>query len=233
MNEQTWGRLHVSPSSVPSWFGPLLDSIRSGDSAEMARFARPHDIPARESAVLVLFGQTQIGPDVLLIERSDNLRSHSGQPAFPGGRREDADSSAIATALREAQEETRLDPNGVTVVAELPGLWLPPSGSVVAPVIGWWHEPSPVSVGDPVEVAAVHRIPVADMVEPENRVRVSHPSGYVGPGFEVGGMLVWGFTAMILDRLFVMAGWERPWHVGARVVPFDDGYRVVGSGDPT
>ncbi|MEI6620395.1 MAG: CoA pyrophosphatase [Actinomycetes bacterium] len=231
MSEQTWGRLHVDPAAVPAWFGPLLESIRWGDSGELARFARPPGALARESAVLVLFGHTHLGPDVLLIERSTNLRSHAGQPAFPGGRREAADRSAVATALREANEETRLDPSGVTVVAELPGLWLPPSASVVAPVIGWWHEPSPVSVGDPVEVAAVHRVPVAHMVEPGNRVQVSHPSGYVGPGFEVGGMLVWGFTAMILDRLFAMAGWEQSWQEGARVVPFDDGYRVTEGGE--
>jgi hypothetical protein len=52
---------------------------------------------------------------------------------------------------------------------------------------------------------------VAELIDPANRLRVRHPSGYVGPAFEVGGMLVWGFTAGLLDRLLELAGWALPW----------------------
>lgn len=224
---------HADPAVLPGWFGPLLSALRIDERNELLAFRRPPQTPARESAVLVLFGESDQGPDVLLIERAAQLRSHAGQPAFPGGMRETADASAIETALREASEETCLDPTGVTVVAELPALWLPPSGLMVAPVIGWWQDPSPVSVGDPIEVAAVHRVPITHLVDPGNRVKVSHPAGYIGPGFEVNSMLVWGFTAMVLDRLLAMAGWELPWDEDARVVPFDDGYRRSGNGEDT
>jgi hypothetical protein len=99
----------------------------------------------------------------------------------------------------------------VQVFASLPALYLPPSGFVVTPVLGWWHTPSPVHVVDPREVASVHRVPLADLLAPANRLRVRHPSGYVGAAFRLGDLLVWGFTAGLLDRLLRLAGWEQPW----------------------
>ena len=139
------------------------------------------------------------------------MRSHAGQPAFPGGSIDPGDGSPEAAALREAWEETGLDPSGVEVFATLPEIWLPPSGYVVTPVLAWWREPSPVSVVDPAEVASVHRVPLAELLDPANRFRVRHRSGYVGAAFGVRGLLVWGFTALLIDRLFQRVGWERPW----------------------
>jgi hypothetical protein len=107
---------------------------------------------------------------------------------------------ATGTALREANEETGLVAASTTVVATLPRLWIPVSGYVVTPVLAWWHE-----------VARVERVPVAELVDPVNRVRVRHPSGYIGPAFHVRDMLVWGFTAGILNTLLDLAGWTREW----------------------
>ena len=166
---------------------------------------------ARRSAVLVLFGAGPDGLDLLLIERSAHLRSHAGQPAFPGGGIDPGDDGPVGAALREAQEETGLDPAGVEVLRTLPDLWLPPSGNVVTPVLAWWREPSEVEP-DGREVAAVARVPVRDLAEPANRLRIRHPSGLAGPAFEVADMLVWGFTAAVVDRLIAVAGWERPWN---------------------
>jgi hypothetical protein len=64
---------------------------------------------------------------------------------------------------------------------------------------------------DPTEVERAVRVPVAELVDPAARFLVSHPSGYVGPGFAARDLFVWGFTAGILDRVFALAGWERPW----------------------
>jgi hypothetical protein len=89
---------------------------------------------------------------------------------------------------------------------------------VVTPELGWWRAPSPVRAAAPAEVAAVHRVPLAELVDPANRLRVTHPSGYVGAAFHVRGMLVWGFTGGLLDRVLAIAGWERPWDAG-RVEP--------------
>jgi 8-oxo-dGTP pyrophosphatase MutT (NUDIX family) len=171
----------------------------------------PDDV--RRSAVLALFGETEAhGPDILLIQRSAHLRSHAGQPAFPGGGIDAADEGPVGAALREAQEETGLDPAGVDVLAVLPDLWLPPSANVVTPVLAWWRAPSEVTAADVHEVASVARVPLDELTEPANRLQVRHPSGWVGPAFRVADMLVWGFTAGILDRLLALGGWERGWN---------------------
>jgi ADP-ribose pyrophosphatase YjhB (NUDIX family) len=148
---------------------------------------------------------------VLLIERAHTLRDHAGQPAFPGGSLDPDDADAVDAALREAEEEVGLDRSSVTVLANLPTVWIPVTGFVVTPVLGWWHSPSTVAPVDAGEVAAVVRVPVAELADPANRVLVRHPSGWIGPGFTVGGLLVWGFTAGLVDTLLRLGGWEQPW----------------------
>ena len=174
------------------------------------RHGRPSDT-ARRSAVLILFGQGPAGPDVLLIEKSAHLRSHAGQPAFPGGGADPGEDYPVATALREAHEEAGVDPAGVRVLATLPELFLGPSDNLVVPVVGWWDDPREVTTGDPREVARVARVPLAELVDPANRFRIRHPSGYVGPAFGVADMVVWGFTAGLLDAVLEAAGLNRPW----------------------
>jgi 8-oxo-dGTP pyrophosphatase MutT (NUDIX family) len=198
---------------IPPWLRPLVGTAARARAEDLSRFVPPAHA-ARHSAVLLLLGEGAAGPDLLLIERSPDLRSHAGQPAFPGGRIDPADAGPVAAALREAAEETGLDPGGVDVVATLPALWLPASGYVVHPVLGWWREPSEVAPVDPAEVVAVERVPVGELADPANRLQVRHPSGYIGPAFTVRGLLVWGFTAGLVDRLLALAGWERPWDSG-------------------
>ncbi|MTD17060.1 NUDIX domain-containing protein [Nakamurella sp. YIM 132087] len=170
----------------------------------------------RRSAVLMLFADGDNGPDLLLTGRAATLRSHAGQPAFPGGRAEPGE-TAVGTALREAMEETGLDPAGVVPAAELPDLYLPPSSSLVTPVLAWWPDPVAVSAVDPAETAVVARVPVTDLADPSRRGRVVHRSGYIGPAFEVAGLVVWGFTAGLVDMLLRIGGWERPWDTSRRV----------------
>jgi 8-oxo-dGTP pyrophosphatase MutT (NUDIX family) len=156
-------------------------------------------------------GPQQNTPDLLLIQRSADLRLHAGQPAFPGGTIDAADDGPVAAALREAAEEVGVDPAGVDVVGTWPELFIPRTGFRVVPVLAWWREPCAVAPVDPAEVAAVERISVSELADPETRVTVRGPSGYLGPAFRVKGMLIWGFTAVLVDRLLALAGWERPW----------------------
>jgi len=200
----------MSDVVLPDWLQPVADVATSIRPEQLSRFLPP-DEGGRQSAVLMLFGEGPDGPDLLLIQRASTVSSHAGQPAFPGGAVDDTDADVVAAALREAEEETGLDPAGVHVFATLPALWLPPSGFVVTPVLGWWREESPVGVVDAGEVESVVRVPLAELLDPANRVSVSHPSGFVGPAFEVRGLLVWGFTAGLLSRLLAIAGLERPW----------------------
>ena len=195
---------------IPDWLRPLAEQIPVVKGEHFTRFLPPEE-GGRDSAVLVLFGEGPDGPDLLLIERAATLRSHAGQPAFPGGAQDPEDDGPVAAALREAQEEVGLRPESVDVLGVLPALWLPPSGFVVHPVVAWWREPHDVHVVDTGEVAAVARVPLAELTDPDNRFRVTHTSGLIGPAFEVRGMVVWGFTAGLIAGLLTLAGWERPW----------------------
>ncbi|QCP07447.1 CoA pyrophosphatase [Micrococcus luteus] len=191
-------------------------------------FDWPRAQRARPSAVLILFGSLDDVPahhaddrvhpdvDVLLTQRAATLRTHAGQIAFPGGRVDPEDADVVATALREAEEETDLDPDGVEVLGVLPPVPVVVSGHVVHPVIGWWRDPSRVAVVDQAEAAAVFRMPVGDLVDPANRCRVARPGGRRGetPGFLVGERLVWGFTAALLDRILTLLDWDTPWDSG-------------------
>jgi 8-oxo-dGTP pyrophosphatase MutT (NUDIX family) len=201
-------------TDLPAWWQPLADRAVAARRADFTRWPTP---PAggRRSAVLILLGeQPRTGPDVLVLQRAATLRSHAGQPAFPGGASDPEDVDAQATARREAAEEVGLDPNSTTVVATLPRLWIPVSGFVVTPVLAWWHTPHPVGPVDLGEVARVERLPIQELVDPANRVQVRHPSGYMGPAFDVRGLLVWGFTAGVLNTLLELGGWTVPWDAG-------------------
>lgn len=209
-----------APDTVPPWLQPLAAALPGVRREQLSRFAPPSG-GGRSSAVLVLFGAGVHGPDVLLIERAATLRSHAGQPAFPGGALDPGDGpvesgGACRAALREAQEEVGVDPASVQVLGVLPALWLPPSGFVVHPVVAFWRRPHEVAAVDVREVAAVVRVPLADLADPAARVTVTHPSGLAGPAFEVGNLLVWGFTAGLLDRLLSLGGWARPWDPARR-----------------
>jgi 8-oxo-dGTP pyrophosphatase MutT (NUDIX family) len=201
----------VDPAEVPVWLRGLVEATENLDSSVFRSFSAPTN-DVRDAAVLILFGeQADHGPDLLLQLRAGGTSTHSGQVAFPGGGAEPGDDGPVATALREAVEETGVDPSGVRPVALLPSLHIPVSGYHVTPVLAHWERPSRVWAVDPAETAAVARVPIEVLADPANRFRVRHPSGFLGPAFALPGMLVWGFTAGILTMVLQTAGWARPW----------------------
>ncbi|NSL56761.1 CoA pyrophosphatase [Uliginosibacterium aquaticum] len=171
--------------------------------AHLAEFAWHETWPLSEhqaeAAVLLPVRSAENGLQVLLTRRTDHLNHHAGQISFPGGRREEADTSLIQTALRESQEEIGLDPACVEVLGVLPEFGTP-SGFRITPVVG-------LLLGDPAlrlddfEVAEVFEVPLEFLLQRENyqlhRVRWREGERRVH-AVPHGGRFIWGATAGIL-----------------------------------
>lgn len=207
-------KLEGSSATLPDWLKPVEKLAASVEAEQLApRFPHP-PANARPAAVLICFADGENGPELLLTERAATLRNHAGQISFPGGAADADDEDAVTTALREAEEEVGLDPDDVLVFGILPTLWLPPSNFAVTPVLGWWEEPTRLSIVSPDEVHRIHRVKIDDLLDPEHRINVRAPNGWLGPGFLIGpdrDLVLWGFTGGIIARLFDFLGWTREW----------------------
>lgn len=213
---------------VPPWLeklvnnpGGVTDSVNRRASVSSKLLNRIPS-PMRNAAVLALFGGSFAGVgaelppdiDVLLTQRSAEMRTHAGQVAFPGGAFDEGDDFPIGTALREAEEETGIDPLGVHPLAILDSFPVPVSGFNVRPVISYWANSSAAqSVSN--ETSKVVRVPLAELLAPHNRFQVKRSLAgvgvYQGPAFNFEGMLIWGFTGGLLSAIIETAGWEIPW----------------------
>ncbi|MDQ2628654.1 NUDIX hydrolase [Mycolicibacter senuensis] len=192
----------------------------------------------RDAAVLVLFsgppaerpGDLPESADLLVTVRASTLRHHAGQAAFPGGAVDPGDSGPVATALREANEETGIDPHRVHPLAVLQKVFIAPSGFQVVPVLAYSEDPGPVSVMDPAETAVVARVPVRAFINPENRLMVyrdARSRRWAMPAFRLNEMLVWGFTAQVISAMLDVAGWAQPWDE-TEVRGLDEAMALVG-----
>ncbi|MED5618618.1 CoA pyrophosphatase [Ideonella sp. BN130291] len=149
---------------------------------------------------------------VLLTQRTDHLTDHAGQISFPGGRAEPYDADAVATALREAQEEIGLAPEHVDVLGSLP-TYTTGTGFIVTPVIGL-VQPDRALQPDPFEVAEVFEVPLAFLMNPANHRRhaielggvqrefLSMPWDTVDEQGTARRYFIWGATAAMLRNLY-------------------------------
>jgi len=246
----------VAREQVPPWLRAITDDPyivnekvlgRGGNRARIAAAFRAQ----RRAAVLVLFsgafdgdplapGGLPADADVLLLERAATLRTHSGQVAFPGGGRDPGDDYPVGTAMREANEETGLVSDGVSILANLPGFPVP-TGFEVHPVLAHWAQPSHVYAVDHGETASVTRANLRELLAPENRFQVSRSiagvSVYKGPAFMHEGMLVWGFTGGLIAAISEAAGWDVEWDTDdvrplEQMIAETGGRQVSGFEDP-
>lgn len=154
------------------------------------------------AAVLIpVIAQAQ-GLTVLFTQRTQHLKSHSGQVSFPGGRAEPGDASAEFTALREAQEEIGLALERVEILGRLPE-YHTRTGFRVTPVIGLIQPPLELTP-DPREVESVFEVPLSFLLDPANRQRRTRELQGRSVGFyvfEYQGHMIWGATAGMLVNL--------------------------------
>ncbi|RKG32112.1 CoA pyrophosphatase [Acinetobacter tianfuensis] len=154
-----------------------------------------------QAAVLIAITDEQ-DPKVLLTRRSAYMNNHAGEVSFPGGKRDPNDTSNIVVALREAQEETALNPFDVRLLGDLP-MQKARNGMLVKPVVGL-IPPEVQLVAQPSEIdriffASLQKLMDAPPIPYE--VRYAHQSLYF-PSMRVENEIVWGLTARMLVSLF-------------------------------
>ncbi|SDS60630.1 NUDIX hydrolase [Corynebacterium timonense] len=224
----------LTPAAAPAWLAPLVERLGDGSASALVseRLAgrSPGSGRPDDAAVLMLFvggaphAAARPGDaGVLITHRTPTMRSHSGQMAFPGGRIDPGDGGPVDAALREAREETGLERWRVAPLATLTSVTTAGSKRSVRPVLAYSADPGRPYAASPAETDDVFFAPVAQLLDPANRLQVSF-LGWDGPAFEINGYVVWGFTGVLLDVLFAAAGWEEPWDRG-RVVPLEAALR--------
>jgi 8-oxo-dGTP pyrophosphatase MutT (NUDIX family) len=172
-------------------------------------FSQRNLLPA---SVLVPLVQRADGLRVLLTRRTDHLRDHAGQISFPGGRVEDIDADAVATALREAQEEVGLPRDVVDVIGQLPH-YTTVTNFDVTPVVALVQPPFALQL-DSFEVAEAFEVPLQFLMTPAHHHRHEfelqgqrrHFLSMPWQGLDEHGQprryFIWGATAAMLRNLY-------------------------------
>jgi 8-oxo-dGTP pyrophosphatase MutT (NUDIX family) len=161
----------------------------------------------RPASVLLLCDPATPGVPLLFVLRSEALRQHPGQIAFPGGGSESFDSDVVATALREAREELDIQPSSVEVLGLLSTFSTVVSGRWLTPVVGLQRGPIELRADD-FEIAEWFRIDIADLLVAPHTVREIERNGVRGRihYYEASGRIIWGVTGAILHELLERLG---------------------------
>jgi 8-oxo-dGTP pyrophosphatase MutT (NUDIX family) len=160
--------------------------------------------------VLIVIHPVQVQAHTLLMLRPTYPGVHSAQVGFPGGHSEPSDVDLRATALREFHEEIGASLVGMEILGELTPLYIPPSRTVVTPVIACTNELGPLSP-DPNEVERLIPVPVAELLRDDilkrTRLHVMVMDRELDvPYWDVQGHVVWGATALMIAELRRMLG---------------------------
>ena len=165
----------------------------------------------KPAAVLIPVVRRAAGATILFTQRTDNLSSHPGQVAFPGGKIDADDASAEAAALRETEEEIGLSPGDVEVIGRAPD-YLTGSGYHIAPVLGLIAPDTDFSLNEH-EVSDVFEVPLAFLMDPDNHVigsRIWQGVRRIYYEMPFQDRYIWGVTAgmvrILYERLYADQG---------------------------
>ena len=156
----------------------------------ISKRARRQDARPRYAAVLVPIVLVEGELSLLLTRRTERLSTHKGHVAFPGGRADETDQDAEATALREAQEEVGLPSHHVSILGQLDDFPTVTDDMIVTPVVGY-IETLPRLVANPVEVARIFTIPISALLRPE---------GWVTKHWDKEGFRILSITSIGMER---------------------------------
>lgn len=158
---------------------------------------------AKDAQAAVLIAITdETDPKVLLTRRSLMLNHHAGEVSFPGGKRDPSDGSNIVVALREAQEETALNPIDVQLIGDLP-MQQAKNGMTVKPIVGL-IAPDVQLIAQPTEIDRIFFASLQSLMEAPAipyQVQYAEQTLYF-PSMQVENEVVWGLTARMLVSLF-------------------------------
>lgn len=192
----------------------LRHALAAGDRDDIVLLTGDHadeqDVSADLAQAAVLVAVTdRASPGVILTRRTDTLRRHAGQIAFPGGRIDPGDASAVAAALREAEEEIALPRDAVTVVGAA-NRYRTVTGFEVTPVIGV-VPPDLTLTPSAGEVAAVFEVPLDFLLDSGNHAEARVEwQGRDRHFYEIfwGEHRIWGATAAMIVNLSRRLRWN-------------------------
>jgi 8-oxo-dGTP pyrophosphatase MutT (NUDIX family) len=166
----------------------------------------PPDRPPVPAAVLISLVRRPEGVSILYTERSPDLRSHSGQIAFPGGKIDPEDSGPGAAAVREAGEEVSMHAADARILGYMP-LYYTGTNYLITPVVAEVI-PSAPFIPNPGEVRSVFEVPLDYLMEPGsystfriNRAGREHSTWQINHS----GLVIWGITANLTRRFHDLA----------------------------
>jgi len=172
----------------------------------------PKNLNPKLSSVLILLFPENHKTKLTLIQRPQYDGVHSGQIAFPGGKKEDSDKSLLETALRETFEEIGVEPEKIKIIGKLSQLYIPPSNFLVEPFVGY-TDIKPKFIADPVEVSEIIFVDLEELLNEssfQHKEIISRNLKIKVPCYFINEKIIWGATSMILSEFLEVIKPDKP-----------------------